>query len=91
LNGFRVVETLGETEQGEQGAIEYENSRSRGWKCAGTKERRWVVADCELQHDAQVAYGREAKNDKKKVCAGLTNNAPTLAVEPKCWEKSFGE
>ena len=49
------------------------------------------MPNCELQHDTQVAYGREAKDDKKKVCAGLTCNAPPLAVEAKCWQKSFGQ
>jgi hypothetical protein len=49
------------------------------------------MADRKLQHHAHVAYGREAKDDKKKVCAGLASNTPTLTVEPKSWEKSFGQ
>jgi hypothetical protein len=49
------------------------------------------MADRKLQHEAHMAYRREAKDDKKKVCAGLSSKTPTPAVGPKRWEESFGQ
>jgi hypothetical protein len=71
---------FGEAQQGEQGSVKQEQSRPGSRKRFRTEKRGWVVVDCEVQKNDQMANRGKTKDDQQEVRAYLPSQIPALAV-----------